>query len=129
MTRDRSTRSPRHQDGRAPHPARRREHRDRRGFRPRRGKCRNVYQPDDVRCIGSGFRDDRASVGVTGEDRGALLQCNDVTSHGNVVGQRGQVELDLQLGVLINPLHCFLQSKIVGCIFRRESLIEFSLMG
>ena len=37
--------------------------------------------------------------------------------------------LALQLRVLINPLHCFLQSKIVGGIFRRESFIELSLMG
>ena len=40
------------------------------------GKCRNVYQPDDVTCIGSGFRDDRASVGVTGEDRGTPARRN-----------------------------------------------------
>jgi hypothetical protein len=37
--------------------------------------------------------------------------------------------LALQLRVLINPLHCFLQSKVVGGIFSRESLIELSLMG
>jgi hypothetical protein len=37
--------------------------------------------------------------------------------------------LALQLRVLTNPLHRFLKSKIVGCIFRWESLIELSLMG
>jgi hypothetical protein len=37
--------------------------------------------------------------------------------------------LALQLRVVINPLHCFLQSKIVGGIFRRESLIELSFDG
>jgi hypothetical protein len=31
---------------------------------------------------------------MAGEDRGALLQFNDVTSRGNVVGQRGQRDLD-----------------------------------
>jgi hypothetical protein len=37
--------------------------------------------------------------------------------------------LALQLRVLINPLRRFLQSKIVGGIFGRESFIELSLMG
>ncbi len=32
--------------------------------------------------------------------------------------------LALQLGVLINPLHCFLQSKVVSGTFGWESLIE-----
>ena len=53
----------------------------------------DVDEPDDVRCVRAERGDDLAAVGVSDDDRGALLELEHLAQPRDVVGERAQREL------------------------------------